>query len=292
LNDRTAPKSRFPGSSKLSFKRLGGLLLIVAAFALMLIGKAETVFVERARVAVTDAAAPVLAVLSRPIDGITAMIETVQELSSLRSENAALRRDNAALRRWQAIARRAQSENRELRSLLNFTPDPPARQVTARVIGDSGGTFVRSVLVSAGAVHGIGRGQAVVTGDGLVGRVAEAGPESSRVLLVTDLNSRIPVRLQSSRHRAILAGDNSDLPQLLYLSPNADARPGEHIVTSGHGGAFPPGIPVGTVVASADGLVRVRPVVDWDRLEYLRLLDFGLRGVLQPEDGAPRIAKR
>jgi rod shape-determining protein MreC len=292
LNDRTAPKSRFPGSSKLSLKRFSALLLIVAAFALMLIGKAETVFVERARVAITDAAAPVLAVLSRPIHGITAMIETVHELTSLRSENAALRRDNAALRRWQAIARRAQSENHELRSLLNFTPDPPARQVTARVIGDSGGTFVRSVLVSAGSVHGIGRGQAVVTGDGLVGRVAEAGALSARVLLVTDLNSRIPVRVQSSRHRAILAGDNSDLPQLLYLSPNADVQPGAHIVTSGHGGAFPPGIPVGTVVATSDGLVRVRPVVDWDRLEYLRLLDFGLRGILQPEDSAPRIAKR
>jgi rod shape-determining protein MreC len=90
------------------------------------------------------------------------------------------------------------------------------------------------------------------------------------------------VLLESSRGRAVLAGDNEDRPSLQYLPPTVAPSPGERIVTSGDGGVFPPGLPVG-VVASADGTVRVRPFVELGRLQYLRLVDFGLRGVLWPD---------
>ena len=152
------------------------------------------------------------------------------------------------------------------------TTDPP---VAARVVGDSGGAFVHSVLVNAGGQDGVRKGQAAVNGEGLVGRVAEVGERSARVLLVTDLNSRIPVLLESQRYRAILVGDNSQRPRLLYLSADAKVSPGDRIVTSGHGGVFPPGLAVGVVTLIANGDVRVQPFVDWERLEYVRLIEFG-----------------
>ena len=123
-----------------------------------------------------------------------------------------------------------------------------------------GVTFVRSLLVLAGKSDGVIKGQAAVTGQGLVGRVTAVGERASRVLLVTDINSRIPVRVDRTRERAVLAGNNSSSPSLIYLPPETGVQVGDRIVTSGHGGVFPKGIPVGivTVVDQRDNLDRIK----------------------------------
>jgi rod shape-determining protein MreC len=152
--------------------------------------------------------------------------------------------------------------------------------------------FVHSVLVNAGSQDGVARGQAVVTGVGLAGRIATAGTRSARALLITDLNSRIPVTVESSRERAILAGDNSPQPRLAFLPQNAAVAVGDRIVTSGHGGVFPPGVPVGIVSSIADGVVRVAPYVALDRLEHVRIVNYsGIEGVL-PTDRIAATRKR
>ena len=119
----------------------------------------------------------------------------------------------------QTIAQRLDAENRQLRTMLHFVPDPRSSFISARVIGDHTGAFVREVLISAGEKSGLRKGQAAMTGDGLAGRVSEVGARSARVLLLTDINSRVPVVVERTRDRAILAGDNSNRPQLLYLKP-------------------------------------------------------------------------
>ena len=96
-------------------------------------------------------------------------------------------------------------------------------------------------------------GQAVVTGEGLAGRVAEVGDNSARVLFVTDVNSRLPVQVERTRERAILAGDNSALMRLTLAQSVAGVQRGDRIVTSGDGGSFPVGIPVGEVVQTGEG---------------------------------------
>jgi rod shape-determining protein MreC len=261
-------------------QRFTFLLLLATAAGLMLLGKADTVIVERIRTEMIDAVAPVLDTLSRPIGVANDLIEHARNVYGLALENRTLREENARLLQWQAIARQLEAENAALRGLVGFVPEAAASEVSARVIGASGGAYVRSVLVAAGARHGVRKGQAAVAGAGLAGRVTEVGDRSARVLLITDLNSRIPVVIESSRDQAILAGDNSDRPRLDYLRPNARVAPGDRVVTSGIGGIFPPGIPVGVVVGAEGGL-RVQPPVDWDRLEFLRLLDFGLGGPLR-----------
>ncbi len=157
--------------------------------------------------------------------------------------------------------------------------------MTGRVIG-YGGSFVRALLLNVGSERGVRKGQAAVSGDGLVGRVAEVGERSARVLLITDLNSRIPVVIQETRVRAILAGDNTNRPRLIYLSANSDLAEGQRVVTSGHGGAFPPGVPVGRVVSVGESGVRVAPFADADRLEFVQLMDFGLGGILNTGETA------
>ena len=285
MKDRPGSVLRLTQPLRLWLQRFTFLLLLATAVGLMLLGKADTVIVERMRVAAGDAVAPVLDALSRPTAAVNDMIDAGRNVYGLTLENRTLREENARLLQWQAVARRLEAENAALRQLMGFAPETASSEVSARVIAASGGAYVRSVLVAAGSRHGVRKGQAAVAGAGLAGRVNEVGDRSSRVLLITDLNSRIPVVVESSRDQAILVGDNSDRPRLDYLRPNARVSPGERVVTSGLGGIFPPGIPVGTVIAS-DGGFRVQPPIDWDRLEFLRLMDFGLGGPVRTHDAA------
>lgn len=287
---------RYPGGSlkrvtlpiKGWIQRFALVLFVGAALGLMVMGRADVRVVERLRVAIADAAAPVLDALSRPVASVNEAIAYGRELLYLRAENARLREENARLRHWEAAARKLAQENLAFRSLLNMVDDPQLAFVSARVVGDSGGAFVRTVLINAGAADGVHKGQAVITGDGLVGRIVETGERSARVLLLTDLNARIPVVLEQSRVPAILAGDNSDRPRLTFVPVNATVAPGERIVTSGQGGMLPPGLPVGTVAAIEDGVIRVEPFVDWAKLEYVRVLDYALPGVLPATRAAGR----
>lgn len=278
--------SRLTTPIKAWAQRFAFLFLVVGAFALMLLGKADTLLVERIRTAVGDAAAPILEFIARPIDSISGAVEGIGELADLRARNVSLERENERLRHWQTVARRLEAENTALRSLTDMAPDRRVRFVTARVVGDQGGAFARSVLVNAGNRDGVAKGQAAITSEGLAGRVAEVGVRSARVLLVTDINSRIPVLVGEGRDRAILAGDNTNQPRLRYLAPGTEIRPGDHVVTSGHGAIFPPGLPIGVVTQASETTMRVQPFVDWAHMEFLRLADYELPGTLLPAQGA------
>jgi rod shape-determining protein MreC len=268
---------------RLLAQRFAFLTLVLASFALMLLGKADTIVVERLRVLIDDGISPVLQVLSRPASAVAGVVNAVHDLAALRAENVRLAEENARLMHWQTVARELDNENKALRGQLNYTPDPDSAFISARVIGDTGGAFVHSMLISAGGREGVRKGQAVIAGENLVGRVAEVGDRSARILLLTDINSHIPVIIEGTRAKAILSGDNSDRPRLAYLSPNSNAAVGNRIVTSGHGGAFPPGMPVGVIASIQDGIVRVEPFVHRYQLEYVTVVDYGLPGVL-PSD--------
>lgn len=261
-------------------QRFAFALMVAAAIGVLIVGKVDPPSVERIRVGITDAMAPVLEALSQPSATAAAVIEEVRVFADLRGDNVRLRAENERLLQWQSVARGLEQENLAFKALLKHVDDPRPAFITARVIGDAGGAFVRTVLLNAGTDDGVRVGQAAVNGEGLVGRVVEAGRRSARILLLSDLNSRIPVVVERTRVPAILAGDNSDSPRLTFTPVNAVFEPGERIVTSGHGGMLPPGLPVGEVIATAGGVTRVRPYVNWSALEYLRVLDFTLPGVL------------
>ncbi|HJN22806.1 MAG TPA: rod shape-determining protein MreC [Rhodospirillales bacterium] len=265
-------------------QRFAYLGLVGAAFFLMLFGKADMVMVERLRTHVTDAVAPVLDAMSRPVATVSDMVDQVRALARLRMENNSLRDDNSRLLHWQAVAHQLETENKALQSLLNFVPSPRASFITTRVIADASGFFAHSLVVNAGLRAGITKGQAVVTGEGLVGRITDVGVRSARILLISDLNSHIPVLVGPTRIRAILAGNNSNRPHLIHLPEEGSVLPGNRIVTSGHGGALPSGLPIGVVASVDDGGIEIRPFVERNRLEYVRVIDFGLAGA-RPSPG-------
>lgn len=286
MKERTRFASRVSAPIRNLAQRFAYLGLAMVALALMLLGKADIDMVDRFRAEVTDSVAPILDVMSRPVATANRLIADVHELIAVRDENTGLRQDRDRLLHWQMVARKLETENKALREHLNYIPGPDASYVTARVIADTGGAFAHSLLLNIGTRPGVGKGMAVTTGAGLVGRISGVGSRSARVLLITDLNSRIPVLIEQTRTRAILAGNNSYRPQLLHLAPGATVSPGDRVVTSGHGGAFPAGLPVGVVEAVTEGSIMVQPFVPRDRIEYVRIVDFRLQGILR-QPGKP-----
>lgn len=290
MNKRTGKVARLATPLKAWTQRFAFLLLIGTAFGLMLLGKADTLLVERARMQLADALSPLLVAVSQPVSTVNDTVADVRNLARLREVNEMLRAENERLLEWRRDAIALEAQNAALGDLLRLAPDIERRYVTARVIGDQGSAFARSVLVSAGTSGGVAKGQAALTGSGLAGRVAEAGERVSRVLLITDINSRIPVQVGEARERAVLAGDNSPRPGLVYLLPDSAVRVGDRVVTSGHGGLFPAGLPVGEVAEVLENEVRVRPYVDWDHLDYLRLVAYDLPGLIDDFLGERAVA--
>ncbi len=256
--------------------------LIVASVVLLVISRADLRLLEAVDSRISDLLTPALEVAVQPIEASRRLVRNIGELVALRGENAELREQNQRLLEWQSAARQLAVENAGLRQLLHGVPeDQPPTVVTARVVADAGGPFVQTVLVNAGAEQGVAKGMAAVNERGLVGRVIEVGRRSARILLLTDFNSRVPVMVEPSRDQAILAGDNSREPGLIFLPLNPRLSVGDRVVTSGRGGVLPPGLPVGVVSAIGEQKVTVAPLIDWDRLAYLRLLDYAR--VLPPE---------
>ena len=271
---------RISPAHRAAIERTSVTLLVVVSAAMIIAGKADQVAFQYLRNSVMDAAAPALDMLSRPAAAFDAAADRLRGFITVYRDNVRLAEENERLLGWQQVAMRLSAENAELRDLAKLVPDPAISFVTARAIGDSGGAYARNVIVNAGRDNGVARGQAAMTGVGLVGRVAEVGSRAARILLITDLNSRVPVVVDGTRQRAILAGDNSARPSLRYVDSGGTIRIGDRIATSGQGGVFPPGLPVG-VVASVDSEgARVEPYAALSRVDYLRLVDYGLAEAL------------
>ncbi len=267
--------------SRHAFQRFAFPLFLLTAVALILVSRTDQPWMGDVRTRMLDVLAPVIDVASRPVSAVNSAVKTAEVWFDVMAENEKLREENARLVHWQSAARQLAAENREFRGLLSNVAEPRETFVTARIVGLSSATFVRTAVLNAGTRHGVRTGQAVVAAHGLVGRIVEAANNSSRVLLMTDLNSRIPVVFESSRKPAIVGGDNSRVLSLMFTERASDVRAGERLVTSGEGGMLPPGIPVGVVTGSADGVWRVTPFVEAAAVEHVRILDYALPGLIQ-----------
>ena len=255
-------------------QRFSFLVLVLGSIGLMMLGKVDAVLIDGIRTRLTDALAPILDAAAQPAASVSDLVAEAEALAHLRRENARLRAENAALVYFRDAAYRLEVENEDLRGLLNYQPAAPHSFVSARVVADQSGSFVRSLAISLGERHGVADGQAVLGARGLVGRTVQTGARSARVLLLTDLNTRVPVVVTPSRHRAVLGGDNTARPRLFHLVADHGVSAGDRVTTSGHGGMFPRGLPVGIVESVRDGVVRIRLFEDLTRLEFVRIVDF------------------
>lgn len=247
-------------------------LLVILMLGLFLIWRIDSPRVERFRAAVIDRVVPNMDWAMAPVTGIANLVSDFRSYQQLAEQNQQLRRELQQMKAWREAAIQLDQENAKLRDLNNVRIDPELTYVTGVVVADSGSPFRQSVLVNIGARDGVVDGWAAMDGIGLVGRISGVGGETSRVILLTDTSSRIPITIQRSGQRAILVGDNTLNPPIEFLENPDEVRPGDQVVSSGDGGVFPADLLVGQVVLGSDRRLRVRLSADFERLEFLRVL--------------------
>jgi len=253
-------------------RRLLVTVLVLLLVALVLVWRIDNPRMERLRAAVVDRVVPNMEWAMAPVTGLARMVDDFQSYARLYEQNQELRRELQQMRAWREAALQLEQENARLLDLNRVRLDPELTFVTGIVTADSGSPFRRSVLLNVGARDGILDGWATMDGLGVVGRISGVGNRTSRVLLLTDSNSRVPVTIQPSGQQALVMGDNTQTPILEFLETPEDISAGDLIVTSGDGGLFPPGLLVGQVIETTDRRLRTRLAADMARLRFLRVM--------------------
>ena len=186
-------------------------------------------------------------VVSFPSKGFKSVFSTVENHLNLYNENIKLKEENAQLKEQIYDPNFLIFENKQLRQLLDEQVTSSANFVSARVILDKQSPYLNSFIINSGSNKEIKNSMAVLDGKNFIGRIVDVNFFSSRVLLVTDLNSKIPVLVEPSGHHAILSGHGTNEPTLEYLPENHKVQSGNKVYTSGKEGIFSPGIPIGEV---------------------------------------------
>lgn len=247
-------------------------VLVLALLGVFVLWRIDSPRIERLRMATIDAVVPSFAPLMAPVTALSRLVGDFQSYQQLAAQNQDLRRELQQMKAWKEAALQLEQQNAKLIDLNNVRLDPKLTFVTGVVVTDSGSPFRQSVLVNVGSRDGIVDGWPTMDGIGLVGRIAGVGGNTSRVLLLTDTSSRIPITILPSGQKAILAGDNTLNPLIEFLEDRAMVRPGDRVVSSGDGGVFPADLLVGQVALDTDNRLRVRLAADYQRLEFLRVL--------------------
>lgn len=253
-------------------RRLFVIGLVTLLILVFLLWRIDSPRAERLRANLVDTVVPSFEWAMVPVTQGARLIEGFQSYARLAEQNRELRRELQQMKAWREAALQLEQENAKLLDLNNVRLDPALTFVTGVVLADSGSPFRQSVLLNVGARDGIQEGWATTDGLGLVGRISGVGQTTSRVLLLTDPGSRIPVTIQPSGQRAILQGDTTIAPLLDFIEAPEQVRPGDRVVSSGDGGVFPAGLLVGQVVLGVDENLRLRLSADYERLEFLRVL--------------------
>ena len=255
------------------------VIVIALAVVLVLLGKAQSGLLDKARVHVTDMLAPVLQTVRAPVAGFDRWMGSVTEIFSVYQQNLKLKEENARLRQWRNVAIVLQGRVGRYQTLLHAVPDPQMNAVLARVIGRANRPFLQTMILDAGRDHHALPGQAVVDARGMIGRIYLTGSRTSWVILLTDLNSRIPVTISASAGnsgniQAMMTGDNSAYPTLDMVSHTVTLHDGDQVTSSGDGGLLPSGLPIGTVVRDGSGGWHVALLADPGASQDVEILNF------------------
>jgi rod shape-determining protein MreC len=266
-----------------SLSDIGIRLVILALAAVLLMALQQTGHLKVVQGMVAQLTSPAQLSMSGVAEGVSGALYGVRELGNLQQRAAELERINGSLLVENLRLREVERENERLRNLLAFAETRPALelrggQIIARVIGHDGNNFLNYIMIDLGSRHGIGVGMPVVTDQGLVGRVSEVTDITAKVLLIIDPSSTVNAILQSSRLTGVVNGRPGADPVMDFIQQGSEIGIGEIVLTSGLGGNFPKGIPIGQVteIRQRDFEIRqqalVQPTVDFGRLELVMVV--------------------
>lgn len=233
-------KRGLPPAARASFYLALCLALLVADLRLNYLGSL--------REAITVLTYPLRMAATTPADFVRNSTEYFSGLARLQAENKTLKARELDMSSKLLFAEELRRENDNLRGILDVSKRVPLRTSAAQILFPSRDAFSRKVVLDKGSTQGVLPGSAVVDEKGLLGQVTRVYPLHAEVTLLSDKDQAVPVVIERSGLRAVLAGMGTGLLELKFLASNAEVRPGDRILTSGLDGIYAPGIPVATVL--------------------------------------------
>ena len=247
--------------------------IFVCLTVIFILWRVDNTRTELIRTKIIDFISPITIPLNYPINVVGDFVRYFEIYSSLLEENKELKRDLQIMTGWKEKALQLEQKNAQLRALNNVKLSEDLIWVTGEIMADSGSPFYQSGLINIGLKDGIKNGSAAVDGLGLVGRISGVGHKVARVLFLTDISSAIPVKIKRSNQKGLMIGDNSPWPLLEFVEEKDLINIGDRVFTSGDGNVFPSDILIGNILIDNKKKIRVKPVANFETLEFLRILN-------------------
>ena len=249
------------------------VLIFTCLLVIFILWRVDNTRTELVRTKIIDFVSPLTTTLNYPIKVIADFIKYFEVYSSLLEENKDLKIALQNMAVWKEKALQLEQKNAQLRALNNVKLSEDLAWVTGEITADSGSPFYQSGIINIGLKDGIKNGSAAVDGLGLVGRISGVGQNVARVLFLTDISSAIPIKIKRNNQKGLLIGDNSPRPVLEFVEEKALVNIGDRVFTSGDGNVFPSGILIGNIIIDGRKKLRVKPVANFESLEFLRILN-------------------
>ena len=247
--------------------------LFVCLTLIFILWRVDNTRTELIRTKIIDFVSPLTIPLNYPIKVVGDFVRYFEIYSSLLEENKELKKELQDMTGWKEKALQLEQKNAQLRALNNVKLSEDLIWVTGEMMADSGSPFYQSGVINIGLKDGIKNGSAAVDGLGLVGRISGVGQKVARVLFLTDISSAIPVKIKRSNQKGLMIGDNSPWPLLEFVEEKGLINIGDRVFTSGDGNVFPSDILIGTILIDNKKKLRVKPVANFESLEFLRILN-------------------
>lgn len=260
---------------KLLAKKFMLVFLFFTAFVLMLLNKTDNVIINNTSGIASNVVSSLIDVLIIPAKVFSQGYDWMKNLRNIYKDNEILKKENKRLNIIYDRYKSLEVENKLLASLLNYVVPPKANFITARVVAEEGDAFAHSMIAHVGDAN-VSKGQVALSDKGVVGRIDNVSGKYAKIILITDINSKIPVMVENTRMRGILSGDNTSIPKLIFVPLDAKIDVGDRIVTSGVAGVFPAGLPIGKIIGVKKSEISVKPFSGLEQLEYIKLVNYNL----------------
>ena len=257
-----------------NFSNLFLSILFILTFLLVLFNKTDYVIVNKVKSFSIDIITPTVAFINFPIKVTTKAVKTITEIRFLKQENLKLKEEIIRLKKWQTLAFKNQRENQAYKKLLDSTVVEINVIKTAAVISQSSKIYAKTILINAGLNHGASVDMSVINERGLVGKIISLTNNNSRVILINDQNSSVPVKTISNKFFAIIKGtaDGKYLTSS-FIKNDKIPKVGELLITSGNTNTFPQDILVGKVIKVSEDNFIALPYVDFENIEFVQVVD-------------------
>lgn len=259
---------------RLFLRKLVLTLIAFCAFGLVFFNKAGNQNFDKNQDILSTVLYPIVRVIQLPADGVYLACQKIKDIVLVYNENTLLKQKVQKFDELQNKLYALDAQNRLLSEMLFYTPPVGASFVTAKVIAGEGDGFSHSLVAYVPEKENVRKGQVVLYKDAVIGRVDRVRGPYVRIMLISDINSKIPVVIERTRDKGILSGNNTSSLSLLFTATNADIRPMDRVVTSGVGGVFPSDLLIGYVSKASPSFVEVLPAHEIEKAEYVKIVRY------------------